>query len=108
VRLRIADRRQRHARITGPCGDTDEIYLRIEEGRITSAKFTTDGCMCTAAACQAAVRLAAGRTIDECPGITRRAILEHLGGLPQDHEHCALLASLTLQKAVESYAARKK
>ncbi|MCK4353897.1 MAG: iron-sulfur cluster assembly scaffold protein, partial [Dehalococcoidia bacterium] len=31
-------------RVTGPCGDTMEIYLKVNGGRITNATFWTDGC----------------------------------------------------------------
>ena len=33
-------------------------------------------------------------------------ILEALGGLPPDHEHCALLAANTLHQALRSYAVK--
>ena len=97
-----------HAKITGPCGDTDELFLRIKEGRIEEAKFITDGCICAIAACQAATHMATGKTIHECLQITESAILEHLGGLPLDHTHCALLASMTLQRALCEYIVQKK
>lgn len=96
------------AKITGPCGDTDELFLRIKKRRIEETKFTADGCICTIAACQAAAHMATGRTVHKCLRITQHAILEHLGGLPQDHEHCALLASMTLQRALREYIAQKK
>ena len=30
--------------VTGPCGDTMEIWLSIRDGRIRDATFWTDGC----------------------------------------------------------------
>lgn len=33
-----------YARITGSCGDTMEIFLRFENGRVKEATFQTDGC----------------------------------------------------------------
>lgn len=36
-------------RITGPCGDTMSIWLRIEGDVILAAGFTTDGCGTTLA-----------------------------------------------------------
>jgi len=30
-------------RVTGPCGDTMEIYLKLRDGRVTNASFWTDG-----------------------------------------------------------------
>jgi len=33
-----------NARITGPCGDTMEFWLKIDNNQIVTATFTTDGC----------------------------------------------------------------
>ncbi len=97
------DRPDGHARVTGPCGDTDEIYLRIREGRIQEAKFMTDGCLYSLAACNAATQLAIGKTLHQCLSIDQRSILDHIQGLPDDHTHCALLAATTLYQAVSDY-----
>jgi nitrogen fixation NifU-like protein len=97
------DRPDGYARVTGPCGDTDEIYLRIREEKVKEAKFVTDGCMYSLAACNAAAFLATGKTLHQCFSIDQRSILEHLKGLPDDHAHCALLAATTLYKAVSDY-----
>ena len=92
-----------HARVTGPCGDTNEIYLRIKSGIIHDAKFVTDGCMYSLAACNAATQLATGKTLHQCLSIDQRSILDHIQGLPDDHAHCALLAATTLYQAVSDY-----
>lgn len=102
------DRPDGHARVTGPCGDTDEIYLRIEEGKIVEAKFVTDGCLYSLAVCNAAAHLATGKTLHKCFSINQRSILDHLKGLPDDHAHCALLAAATLYKAVSDYVLNHK
>jgi nitrogen fixation protein NifU and related proteins len=95
-----------HARITGPCGDTDEMFLRIRMGIIKDAKFITDGCVFTKAACNAAAHLAIGKPIHQCLSIDRDAIIEHLERLPDSHVHCALLAAETLASAVRKYLLR--
>jgi len=33
-----------YACITGPCGDTIQIYLEIDKGQVKKASFQTDGC----------------------------------------------------------------
>jgi len=97
-----------YARVTGPCGDTDEIFLRIQEGKITVATFTTNGCLFSLAACNAAAQLATGTPLHQCLEIDQPSILEHLSGLPEDHVHCALLAATTLHQAVTNYVAAQK
>jgi len=97
-----------HARITGPCGDTMEFWLHVENGRIDRIGFTTTGCGTSRAAGSMATELAVGKSLAEAGNIAQADILTALGGLPPDSEHCALLASNTLKAAVEDYRDRQK
>jgi nitrogen fixation NifU-like protein len=97
-----------YAKFTGPCGDTVEIFLRIRNGRIEDIRYTTDGCMTSHAAVSAATEMARGKSPRDCLKISQSAILDHLGGLPESDQHCALLASITLHKALRDYAVGKK
>ena len=101
--LGVMDKPDGHAVITGPCGDTDEFSLRIFSSRIREIRFRTTGCFFTIAACDALATIAEGRTVHEGLRITQESILEYLGGLPDDHKHCALLAANTLHKALHAY-----
>ena len=92
-----------HARITGPCGDTVEIWLKIKSDKVDQAGFITDGC-CSSIACGSmATELAIGKRTEEVLGISQDDILKALGGLPEESVHCALLASNTLQAAIKNY-----
>jgi nitrogen fixation NifU-like protein len=95
-----------HAVITGPCGDTDEFFLRIFSGRIREIRFQTTGCFFTIGTCDAVASLAEGRTIREGLQITQESVIAYLGALPEDHKHCALLAANTLHKAIRTYLIR--
>lgn len=92
-----------HARITGPCGDTMEIFLRVHDKRILQASFLTDGCTTSIASASMAVELAKGQDVHDARRISKEVILEALDGLPKESEHCALLASNTLRAAVNDY-----
>jgi nitrogen fixation protein NifU and related proteins len=92
-----------YANITGSCGDTVEIFLSIQQGKVVAASYETDGCLTSHAAASAAAELARGRTLKECFLVTREDILDFLGGLPADSEHCANLAAATLHKAIRNY-----
>jgi nitrogen fixation NifU-like protein len=96
-----------YGRIKGPCGDTMEIFLRIEGERITKATFMTDGCGPTLAAGSVVTQLAAGKSLEDAGEITQNVILEALGGLPDESKHCALLAANTLAKAIAEYRSGK-
>lgn len=89
-----------YAKITGPCGDTVEMFVRVRNGTVEKATFNTDGCMFSIAACSVAAEMAEGETLPRCIGINQSAILKCLEKMPEDHEHCALLAAMTLQKAL--------
>lgn len=97
-----------YARITGPCGDTMEISLKVRDKKIVNAGFWTDGCGATIACGSMTTEMAKGKTIEEVFGIGQKEILEALGGLPEDHIHCALLAANTLRAAIEDYLASEK
>jgi nitrogen fixation NifU-like protein len=47
--------------------------------------------------------MAFGKTPDELLDVTGEAILEGLGGLPEEERHCAFLAGETLQEALGDY-----
>ncbi len=92
-----------YARVTGPCHDTMEIFLRFEQDRVKEASFQTDGCGSSAVCGSFAAEMAIGKTPDEILDVTGVAILERLGGLPKEEEHCAFLAGETLQEALGNY-----
>jgi ATP-binding protein involved in chromosome partitioning len=96
-----------HARITGPCGDTMEFWLQVREGRIREASFTTDGCGPSRAAGSMATELVIGKSPAEAARIGKADVLAGLGGLPEESEHCALLAVNTLKAAIEDLASGK-
>ncbi len=92
-----------HARITGPCGDTMEFWMHVDEGIITALGFITTGCGPSRACGSMATELADGKTPAEAAGIEQQDILDALGGMPAAHRHCALLAANTLKATVENY-----
>lgn len=98
---------QGSGKVTGSCGDTMQIFLRIKNGTIDDARFLTDGCATTIAAGGMACELTIGKTYKEALKISKDVILEELGGLPDESIHCALLASDTLRGALTDYLASK-
>ena len=96
-----------YASITGPCGDAMEIWLKIRNDTITETNFMTDGCGTTIAAGSMITELAKGKSISQAMKISQQNILNALGGLPEESEHCALLAVNTLKAAIKDYLAFK-
>jgi len=96
------------ASVTGPCGDTMEIWLRVKADRVVDATFWTDGCGTTIAAGSMITELAKGKAVGEALKITQQDVLNASGGLPEESVHCALLAANTLKGAIKDYLAFRK
>ena len=105
--LRVMDIPDGHSRIKGPCGDTMEIFIRVRDNKITDASFVTNGCITSIASGSMAVEMATGKSLEEAMNISQVGILNELGGLPEEGQHCALLASNTLRAAVNNYTSSK-
>ena len=93
------------AKLTGSCGDTIEIWLKVKNGTVADATFMTDGCGTSIASGSIVTEMAKGKSVDELRNISQRDVLSALDGLPEESEHCALLAVDTLKEAVRSYLA---
>ena len=96
------------ARVTGSCGDTMSMWLKVKDGAISNVSFMTDGCGTTIASGSMVTEMAKGRSISEAQKIAQRDVLNALGGLPQESEHRALLAADTLKAATKDYLAMKR
>ena len=94
------------AKVVGNCGDTIEIGLKIDNGRVTATHYWTNGCSFSKHCVEAAAKLAEMKTLTELRKITMVTIMDEVGQLPETHLHCAQLAEITLQRSVENYLER--
>jgi nitrogen fixation NifU-like protein len=92
-----------YAKVLGECGDTAEIWLRIDGGKIRNGSFMTDGCGWSKLCCATAAELAEGMTIKQAKQMTKEQVLEATGEVPVDHQHCALLAANTIHSAIDDF-----
>ncbi len=88
------------AAVTGPCGDTMEIFLRLGGSRIEKAAFMTDGCGPTVACGSMLTQMVEGKSLADAAAIEAAKVIIALDGLPPEHIHCATLAVNTLQQAI--------
>lgn len=86
--------------VKGSCGDTIEIYLRLEGPRIQEATFMTDGCGPSLACGSCLTTMVQGMSLEEAGAIQAEDLVAVLDGLPESHAHCADLAVMTLREAV--------
>ncbi len=94
------------ARGVGTCGDSIEIFLKVNDQRIKEIKHVPNGCVYTVACASATTELVRGRRLEEALKITPEDVARALGGLPEDHRHCAALAVNTLGEAIDDYYQR--
>lgn len=92
-----------NAKITGPCGDTMEFWLKIDNDAIVTATFVTDGCENSIICGSTAGHMVQNKLLDDVRAITQETILSEIGFLPDESRHCALLAINTIKKAIEEY-----
>ncbi len=93
--------------VTGPCGDTMDIWLKVKDNTIKEITFWTDGCGTSIAAGSMVTEMAKGKSVIQASKIRQQDVLDALGGLPEDSVHCALLAANTLNAAIKDYLAYK-
>ncbi|MBQ8926709.1 MAG: Fe-S cluster assembly scaffold protein NifU [Oscillospiraceae bacterium] len=89
------------------CGDIMKMYLKIEGDTITDVKFKTFGCGAAVATSSMATELIKGRTINEALGLTNKAVMEALDGLPPVKVHCSVLAEQAIKAALTDYYQRQ-
>ncbi len=85
---------------TGDCGDSVEMQLRLVGDHIDRAAFRLNGCMSTAMAATAVTELVQGIELREALLLTPIMVIDHIGGLDEEHEHCAVIAVNALHNAV--------
>jgi len=89
------------------CGDIMRIYLKIEDDRITDARFRTFGCAAAIASSSVATRMILGMTLSEAWSLSNAEVLDALGGLPEPKVHCSLLAPNAIRVAINDYRVRR-
>jgi nitrogen fixation NifU-like protein len=89
--------------MTGTCGDTMGVYLKIQDGTILDAKYEVMGCAGAVSAAMAAVDLIKGKSLAEAREINDGTIFGVLEEIPVKKHHCIQLAVKTLHKAIDAY-----
>ncbi len=87
----------------GRCGDSVEVFLGITGGTIVDIKVVPRGCVYTWVCSSAMSELVKGKSVDDALYLEPDEVAAALGGLPEDHMHCARLAVNTLGEAIADY-----
>lgn len=89
------------------CGDIMELYIKVNNGIVSDAKFKTFGCGAAIATSSMITEMVKGKTIEEALRISNKAVAEALDGLPPIKMHCSVLAKDALKSAIDDYLAKK-
>ena len=82
------------------CGDRLRLYLLINNDKIEAARYLAYGCAPTLVCGSVLTGLLTGKTVEEAMAITKRDLLDAVGGLPVRKHHSAALAIETLHRAL--------
>lgn len=88
------------------CGDSLDIYIKVEDNIIKDISFLVFGCTAAVATSSVTTMLAKGKTIEEALEIEEDDITNELGGLPANKLHCSNLGVRTLRLAIEDYKSK--
>jgi len=90
------------------CGDITKIYLTIQDGIISEAKFQTFGCCAAIAVSSVTTELLQGKTIEQAMLLTESDIVQALDGLPPEKMHCPPIAEEAVKSALLNYQQKQK
>lgn len=93
--------------MTGSCGDTMGVYVKMNNGTIQDAKYEVMGCAGAVSAAMAAVDLIKGHSLDFARSLNDGDIFKVLEEIPVKKHHCIQLAVKTLHKAIDEYNAKQ-
>jgi nitrogen fixation NifU-like protein len=80
-------------------GDHVQLHFRLNDKTIVDVKMKVMGCVAAIAATSLFTELIRGKTIDEARAINKEALVEQLGGLPEQKTRCSLTCLEAFQNA---------
>ena len=89
------------------CGDVMRLQIKVEEGKITDAKFKTYGCGSAIASSSLLTEWVRGKSLMDAKSITNAQIADELA-LPPVKIHCSVLAEDAINAAVSNYEEKRK
>lgn len=89
--------------MTGTCGDTMGITIKMKNGVVGDAKYQVMGCAGAVSAAMAVVDLIKGKDLANARSIDDGTVFNVLEEIPVQKHHCIQLAVKTLHKALDAY-----
>ncbi|MDD2390196.1 MAG: iron-sulfur cluster assembly scaffold protein [Desulfobacterales bacterium] len=89
--------------LTGDCGDTMKITMKMDQGKIADVRFEVDGCPGSVSSAMALVDIIKGKTLDEAYLVKDSEVFFRLEAIPDEKVHCIQLAVKSLQNVIDQY-----
>ncbi len=89
------------------CGDIMQMFIKVEEDKISDAKFKTFGCGAAIATSSILTDRIKGATLDEALKISEETSKEILSQLPKEKTPCFTIAMDALRMAIEEYRCKR-
>ncbi len=89
--------------MTGTCGDTMKVFLKIDRNIITDIRYQVLGCPGAVASAMAAAELVKGKHLEDARTVNDNDIFNLLEEIPEKKHHCIQLAVKTLHKTLDEY-----
>jgi len=93
--------------MTGTCGDTMAVYLKVADNVIADVRYEVMGCAGAISAAMAAVDLVKGKQIEEARKLEDGDVFRVLQEIPVKKHHCIQLAVKALHKTIDEYQQKK-
>jgi nitrogen fixation NifU-like protein len=88
--------------------DTVLITLQIENDVIQEVKFKCMGCAVAIACSSVATEMVLGKRVEEAYAISKAAVAQKLGGIPEYKMLCSNLAPEAIRNAIDDWRIRKR
>jgi nitrogen fixation NifU-like protein len=88
------------------CGDILRLCLKLQDGRISDARFRARGCVASIACASQLCEMLVGKNLPEIRTLRREDIINALGGLPEASTHASHLAFDALKAALRELSAQ--
>ena len=93
-----------YAKVGDPsCGDFIKVWIKVKDEVITDYKYKVFGCGGAIATTSVASELAIGKHLKDAIKITDDDVIQQLGGIPENKEHCSLLGVNGLRAAIADF-----
>ncbi len=93
-----------HKELNQSCGDTIEMFVLLDAGRVTGVRFDGQGCAISQAAASMLTDFVKGKIVDELRALGKDDVFAMLGvPVGPTRIRCALLGLLTIQAGLNDY-----